>query len=32
MNVIAILPRLILGFEEPDEFCKKAATNILQVG
>ncbi|XP_057312815.1 protein furry homolog-like [Hydractinia symbiolongicarpus] len=30
MNVIAILPRLILGFEEPDEFCKKAATNILQ--
>ena len=29
--MVALLPRLILHFEEPDDFCKEAATNIEQV-
>ena len=28
LNVIALLPKLILNFDEPDEFCKEAANNI----
>lgn len=31
LNVIAILPKLILQFDEPDEFCKSAAQNIQNV-
>ena len=31
LNVIALLPKLILNFDEPDEFCKEAANNIEMV-
>ena len=31
LNVVAILPKLILHFDEPDEFCKSAAENIQHV-